>query len=79
MRKVNYYHLGDIYNASLKNPQFKLEVKMFYKDHPHNNGWAQFFEITDTKDNHLYAYRLINNYLISQGAKIGDSVLLHSD
>ena len=79
MRKVSYLHLGDIHNASLNSPDFKTEVQMFYDSHPHNNGWAQFFEVTDPKDNHLYCYPLINDYLISQGAVIGESVLLHSD
>lgn len=76
--KVTYFDLGDIYNLSLGNKEFSKEVQSYYDSNPHNNGWASFFEIFDPINNDLYGYPLMNQYFLSEGAVIGERVLLHS-
>ena len=79
MKKVSYFDLGEIFNKSKSNRDFHTEMEMFYDNHPHNNGWAQFIDVFDPKDNDKYSYPLLNAYLLSEGAEVGESVLLHSE
>lgn len=71
---ILHMDLGDIYNASLSDPEFAKEVQDFYDSNPHNNGWFTYIQIEE----HGKYCPLMIEYLISQGAKYGDIIMLTS-
>lgn len=78
--KEFYCDLGDIYNESLADVNFAKEVQQFYEDHPHNSGASFWAEIEDLQDATGFGsmYPLMNEFLKTQGAIIGDKILLRS-
>ena len=78
--KEFYCDLGNIYNASLADKDFAKEVQEFYDNNPHNNGASFWFVIEDLKNatGSGSEYPLMNEFLKTQGAVVGDQILLRS-
>lgn len=57
----------------------EVEFKVWIDDHPHNNGYADWFEVFDPEFNNEYAYHLINKFFLENGAVIGEKILIHSN
>ena len=78
--KEFYCDLGNIYNASLADKDFAKEVQEFYDEHPHNNGASFWIEIENIQDATGFGsmYPLMNEFLKTQGAVVGDQILLRS-
>jgi hypothetical protein len=72
--KANYILLGDLRDIDGLND----DVEEFVHNNDHNNGWAYTWYIYDPKLNHEYSYNAINDYFISLGLEIGDTVIIHS-
>lgn len=71
LEKVWYIDLYDLREASNE------EVEDFINAHPHNSGYATWWEILDPNDD--AAYPKIEQYFLDNGLKVGDKVLVHSE
>mgnify|MGYP003478435981 FL=1 len=69
--KVWYIPVNDLRKASNE------EVEEWMDNHPHNNGYAFWWEILDPNDD--AAYPKIEQYFLDNGLKVGDAVLVHSE
>lgn len=71
IRQVLYIDLYDLRQASNE------EVEDWIDHHPHNSGYAFWWEVLDPNDD--AAYPKIEQYFLDNGLKVGDKVLVHSE
>ena len=71
LEKVWYIDLYDLREASNE------EVEDFINHHPHNSGYATWWEVLGP--NNDAAYPKIEQYFLDNGLKVGDKVLVHSE
>lgn len=71
LEKVWYIDLYDLREASNE------EVEDFINHHPHNSGYATWWEVL--VPNNDAAYPKIDQYFLDNGLKVGDKVLVHSE
>lgn len=77
-KTVNYIEISDI--SSMGNNDTKEDVKQWYKDNEHHNGYATFWTVIDPNGvgNNEPAYPHIEQFFLDNGFKVGNRILVHS-